>query len=96
MSNAQDLIIDKAYIGGQWRATDRRFSVTNPATGAVLAEVPDLGADEVKEAIGAADQAWAGWKRKTAKERSALLRAWFNAIMDHQEALAELMTLEQG
>ncbi|KJZ14072.1 MULTISPECIES: NAD-dependent succinate-semialdehyde dehydrogenase [Halomonas] len=96
MSHVQDLIIDKAYIGGQWRDADRHFSVTNPATGETLAEVPDLNAEEVREAIGAADAAWAGWKRKTAKERSALLRAWFNSIMDHQEALAELMTREQG
>ena len=96
MSHVQDLIIDKAYIGGQWRDADRHFSVTNPATGETLAEVPDLNAEEVREAIGAADAAWADWKRKTAKERSALLRAWFNSIMDHQEALAELMTREQG
>ena len=96
MSSYQDLIFDKAYIGGQWRDAKRRFAVTNPATGEVLAQVADLGADDVREAVAAAESAWHGWKRKTAKERSALLRAWHDSIMAHQEALAELMTREQG
>nr|WP_300310830.1 NAD-dependent succinate-semialdehyde dehydrogenase [Halomonas sp.] len=96
MSSYQDLIFDKAYIGGQWRDSERHFAVTNPATGEVLAQVADLGADDVREAVSAAESAWHGWKRKTAKERSALLRAWHDSIMAHQEVLAELMTREQG
>ncbi|QEM81101.1 NAD-dependent succinate-semialdehyde dehydrogenase [Halomonas binhaiensis] len=96
MSSYQDLIFDKAYIGGQWRDSERHFAVTNPATGEVLAQVADLGADDVREAVAAAESAWHGWKRKTAKERSALLRAWYDSIMAHQDALAELMTREQG
>ena len=72
MSHVQDLIIDKAYIGGQWRDADRHFSVTNPATGETLAEVPDLNAEEVREAIGAADAACAGWKRTSLSPKAPL------------------------
>ncbi|MCH4562654.1 NAD-dependent succinate-semialdehyde dehydrogenase [Halomonas sp. EGI 63088] len=91
-----ELIVDKAYIAGQWRDADRRFAVTNPANGETLAEVPDLDGDAAREAVAAAEAAWPAWRRRTAKERAALLRAWFDAIMANQEALARLMTLEQG
>ncbi|MGM0982377.1 MAG: NAD-dependent succinate-semialdehyde dehydrogenase [Pseudomonadota bacterium] len=90
------LLTDKAYVAGQWRDGTRRFTVTNPATGETLAEVPDLGAEDAREAISAAAEAWPAWRRRTAKERAILLRAWFDAIMANQEALARLMTLEQG
>ncbi|TDR56233.1 succinate semialdehyde dehydrogenase [Halomonas ventosae] len=96
MSADPQLLIDKAYVAGQWREGARRFAVTNPATGEPLAEVPDLDAEEAREAVAAASDAWPAWKRRTAKERAALLRAWYEAIMAHQEALARLMTLEQG
>ncbi|ALM51866.1 NAD-dependent succinate-semialdehyde dehydrogenase [Halomonas huangheensis] len=96
MPSYQDLIIDKAFIGGQWCSAERSFAVTDPANGETLAHVPELSADQVRDAVAAADAAWHPWKRKTAKERSALLRAWFNAIMANQQALAELMTREQG
>ena len=91
-----DSIIDKAYIAGQWCDSTIRFAVTNPATGDVLAEVADLDADAAREAVDAADAAWPAWRRQTAKQRAVLLRAWFDAIMANQEALARLMTLEQG
>ncbi|SDL39736.1 succinate semialdehyde dehydrogenase [Franzmannia pantelleriensis] len=91
-----ELTIDKAYIGGEWRHADRRFTVTNPANGEVLAEVPDLDADAARDAVAAAEAAWPAWRKTPAKQRSALLRAWFEAIMAHQEDLARLMTLEQG
>ena len=96
MSAEPQLLIDKAYVGGQWCDGARRFAVTNPATGETLAEVPDLDAEEAREAVSAASAAWPAWKRRTAKERATLLRAWFDAIMANQEALARLMTLEQG
>ncbi|MEQ6887858.1 NAD-dependent succinate-semialdehyde dehydrogenase [Halomonas sp. CS7] len=96
MSTQPELLIDKAYIAGQWRDGERRFAVTDPATGERLAEVPDLTGEQAREAVSAADEAWPAWRRKTAKERAALLRGWFDRIMDHQEALARLMTLEQG
>jgi succinate-semialdehyde dehydrogenase/glutarate-semialdehyde dehydrogenase len=96
MTPQADLLIDKAYIAGQWRDSERRFAVTNPATGEVLAEVPDLDGDAAREAIASAEAAWPAWRKLTAKARAALLRAWFDSIMANQEALARLMTLEQG
>ncbi|MFG6158009.1 NAD-dependent succinate-semialdehyde dehydrogenase [Halomonas sp. 1390] len=96
MSAHPELLIDKAFVAGQWRDGERRFAVTNPATGERLAEVPDLSGEQAREAVAAAADAWPAWRRKTAKERAALLRGWFDRIMEHQEALARLMTLEQG
>ncbi|SOC54096.1 succinate-semialdehyde dehydrogenase / glutarate-semialdehyde dehydrogenase [Chromohalobacter canadensis] len=91
-----NILIDRAYIGGEWRDSERRFAVTDPATGECLAQVPDLGADEAHDAIAAAEAAWPQWRRRPAKERASLLRAWFDRVMTHREALAQLMTLEQG
>lgn len=96
MSAEPQLLIDKAYVAGQWRDGARRFAVTNPATGETLAMVPDLDAEDAREAVAAASEAWPAWRRRTAKERAVLLRAWFDTIMANQEALARLMTLEQG
>jgi succinate-semialdehyde dehydrogenase/glutarate-semialdehyde dehydrogenase len=96
MEALPDILIPKAFIGGEWRDAKKHFPVTNPANGKVLAEIPDLGREETLEAVAAAEAAWPNWKRRTAKERANLLRAWFEAIMAHQEDLARLMTLEQG
>ncbi|MCE8012297.1 NAD-dependent succinate-semialdehyde dehydrogenase [Halomonas daqingensis] len=96
MSLPADIFSDKAFIGGQWRDAERRFDVTNPANGETLASVPDLSADDARDAVAAAEAAWPAWRRQTAKQRAALLRAWFDAIMAHQESLARMMTLEQG
>jgi len=96
MEALPDILIPKAFIGGEWRDAKKHFSVTNPANGKVLAEIPDLGREETLEAVAAAEAAWPNWKRRTAKERANLLRAWFEAIMAHQEDLARLMTMEQG
>ncbi|MBA2780139.1 NAD-dependent succinate-semialdehyde dehydrogenase [Billgrantia kenyensis] len=96
MSLPSEIFTDKAYIAGQWRQGERRFNVTNPATDEVLAEVPDLTADDARDAVAAAEAAWPAWRRQPVKQRAALLRAWFDAIMANQESLARLMTLEQG
>ncbi|MGQ0333653.1 NAD-dependent succinate-semialdehyde dehydrogenase [Halomonas elongata] len=96
MNTDTSLLIDKAYIAGQWRDAERRFAVTDPATGETLANVPDLDAEDARQAVAAAETAWYDWRRKTAKERAKLLRAWFERIMANQEALARLMTREQG
>ncbi|RTQ99365.1 NAD-dependent succinate-semialdehyde dehydrogenase [Halomonas nitroreducens] len=96
MNAESELLIDKAYVAGQWRDAERRFPVTDPATGEVLAEVPDLGAEDAREAVAAAEAAWPAWRRRTAKERAVLLRGWFERIMAHQDELARLMTREQG
>ena len=74
----------------------RTFAVTNPATGAALAEVADLDAADARAAIEAAALAFPAWAAKTAKERAAVLRAWFGLIMAAQKDLALLMTAEQG
>jgi len=92
------LLRTQAYINGAW--TDgfarKTFPVTNPATGAELAQVADLGAEETRQAINAAADAWPAWRAKTAKERAAILRRWYELIMANQEDLAVLMTAEQG
>ncbi len=96
MNAESELLIDKAYVAGHWRDAERRFPVTDPATGEVLAEVPDLTAEDARAAVAAAEAVWPAWRRQTAKQRAALLRGWFERIMAHQDALARLMTREQG
>ncbi|RAR59715.1 succinate-semialdehyde dehydrogenase/glutarate-semialdehyde dehydrogenase [Onishia taeanensis] len=93
---SSDLLMSNAYINGQWCEAPTRFAVTNPATGDTIAEVADLDADAARDAVAAADAAWPAWRKRSAKERSALLRRWFDAVMAHQEPLARLMTQEQG
>jgi succinate-semialdehyde dehydrogenase/glutarate-semialdehyde dehydrogenase len=99
-----DLLKDKtllkhsALIGGQWvkAKSGAEFSVINPATGNEIAKVPNLSADDVKEAIYASDKAFLAWKSITGKERAAILRKWFNLISENTEDLALIMTHEQG
>jgi succinate-semialdehyde dehydrogenase/glutarate-semialdehyde dehydrogenase len=93
-----DLLRQACYIDGEWVAaagTDA-IAVHNPANLQHIAAVPNLGQAETRRAIEAADRAWAGWRAKTAKERSALLRRWFDLMLANQEDLATLMTAEQG
>ncbi|AMO37212.1 NADP-dependent succinate-semialdehyde dehydrogenase [Thauera humireducens] len=92
------LLRTRAYIDGAWTEADdgARFDVLNPANGGVLASVPDMGAAETRRAIEAAAAALPAWRARTAKERAAILRKWFELIMAHQEDLAVLMTSEQG
>jgi succinate-semialdehyde dehydrogenase/glutarate-semialdehyde dehydrogenase len=92
------LFKQQAYVDGAWVAADSgaTFEVTNPSTGAVLGDVPKMGAAEAKRAIEAADRALPAWRDKTAKQRALILRKWFNLITENQEDLARLMTAEQG
>lgn len=92
------LLQTHAFIDGDWCHADtyKTFVVKNPATGEVVAQVADLGGDETRRAITAAAHAQILWAQKTAKERSQLLRAWFDLVMLHQEDLAQILTLEQG
>jgi succinate-semialdehyde dehydrogenase/glutarate-semialdehyde dehydrogenase len=85
-----------AYIDGKWRSGAKRFQVFNPATQEVIAEVPDLGAAETEEAIGAAHRAFPGWAAKAAKERAQILRAWFDLMMADIDRLGRLISLEGG
>ncbi|WIM04956.1 MAG: NAD-dependent succinate-semialdehyde dehydrogenase [Candidatus Nitricoxidivorans perseverans] len=86
----------EAFIDGRWTGGAATFPVHDPASGALLAEVPDLGAAETRRAIEAADAAWPAWRAKTGKERAAVLRRWFDLINASASDLALLMTSEQG
>jgi succinate-semialdehyde dehydrogenase/glutarate-semialdehyde dehydrogenase len=92
------LLREQAYINGEWvNARDgQTFDVTNPADGSLVARVPQLDVADTKGAIEAADAAWPAWRSKTAKERAAILRRWFNLMVDNKEDLAAIMTAEQG
>lgn len=96
--NDPDLFRFKAFVGGDWVEADsgKTFEVTNPATGEVIGTVPDMGEAETLRAIDAADKAWPAWRKKTAKERAAILRKWNDLMLENAEDLARLMTLEQG
>ena len=90
------LLKTDALINGQWVAGGGRFEVSDPATGHKLADVANLGAKDAEAAIAAANAAWLAWKNKTAKERSILLRKWFDLLIANTEDLARLMTAENG
>ena len=99
-----DLLKDKtllkhaALIGGQWvkAKSGAEFSVINPATGKEIVKVPNLSAEDVKEAIHASEKSFLEWRNITGKERAAILRKWFNLITENTEDLALIMTHEQG
>ena len=92
------LFRQQGYIDGAWTGADsgKSIAVTDPATGEQLGTVPNMGADETRRAIEAANVALPGWRAKTAKERANILRKWFDLMMANQEDLARLMTAEQG
>lgn len=94
----QSLLKSSAYIDGQWCDSDsgETFAVTNPATGALLAECASCGTAETRRAIEAAEKAFLSWREITAKERASILRKWFNLMMENQEDLAKILTAEQG
>ncbi|WP_224727945.1 aldehyde dehydrogenase family protein, partial [Escherichia coli] len=96
--NDSNLFRQQALINGEWLdANDGEvIDVTNPANGDKLGSVPKMGADETRAAIDAANRALPAWRALTAKERANILRNWFNLMMEHQDDLARLMTLEQG
>ena len=92
------LLKNKGLIGGQWVGAEsgKLFAVTDPATGATIVEVADMGRAETKRAIDAAAAALPAWRAKTAKERSTILRKWNDLLIAHADDLAMLMTTEQG
>jgi succinate-semialdehyde dehydrogenase/glutarate-semialdehyde dehydrogenase len=92
------LLRQQAYIDGAWIDADNgeTVAVLNPATGEQLATVPHMGAPETRRAIEAANTAWPAWRKKTAKERAAILRKWSDLMLENADDLALLMTLEQG
>jgi succinate-semialdehyde dehydrogenase/glutarate-semialdehyde dehydrogenase len=92
------LFREQCYIDGAWIAADSKktFPVDNPASGEIIGNVPDMGVAETKRAIEAADKAWPAWRAKTAKERAAILRKWFDLMMANQDDLGLILTTEQG
>ena len=94
--NDPSLLKTDALINGQWVKGGSRFAVHDPATGAHLVDVANLGPQETEQAIAAANAAWPAWKNKTAKERSIILRKWFDLLMANQDDLGRIMTAEQG
>jgi succinate-semialdehyde dehydrogenase/glutarate-semialdehyde dehydrogenase len=94
--NDPSLLKTDALINGQWVKGARRFDVHDPATGQKLADVANLGPTEAEQAIAAANAAWPAWRNKTGKERSILLRKWYDLLMANVDDLGRLMTAEQG
>lgn len=93
--NDPGLLKDQCYIDGQWTGKPAT-PVNNPATGDEIVKVPDLGADETRRAIEAANDAFRPWRALLAKERAAIMKRWFDLIMEAKDDLALLMTSEQG
>ncbi len=92
------LLRQQAYLDGEWCDADdgSTIEVINPATGEVLGSIPRMGAAETKRAIAAAERAWSGWRKKTGKERSAILRKWNDLMLANADDLALILTAEQG
>jgi len=92
------LFREDAFINGKWvkAKSGATFSVNNPATGDIIANVTNLNSEDAELAIAAAEQALSSWRSKTAKDRAMVMRKWFDLIIANTEDLAILMTLEQG
>ena len=90
------LLKTDALINGQWVSGSQRFDVQDPALGIKLADVANLGTTEAEAAIAAANAAWPAWRNKTGKERSIILRKWFDLLIAHQDDLGRILTAEQG
>jgi succinate-semialdehyde dehydrogenase/glutarate-semialdehyde dehydrogenase len=94
--NDPTLLKTDALINGHWVKGASRFDVHDPATGQKLADVANLTAQDAEAALDAANAAWPAWRNKTGKERSIILRKWFDLLMANQEDLGRIMTAEQG
>ena len=90
------LLKTDALINGEWLKGSSRFDVHDPSNGNKLADVANLGPKDAEAAIAAANAAWPAWRSKTGKERSIILRKWYDLLMANQEDLGRLMTAEQG
>ena len=98
MQSIQDkqLIKHFSYINGSWHSSETEFDVTNPVNGDVVAKVSNAGIAETELAVKSAKAALKMWSAKSANERAGLLRNWFNLMMQHQDDLGRILTLEQG
>jgi len=91
-----DLIRSQAFIGGRWVDAPSTFEVSDPASGALIAQVADSDADMAQQAVEAAARAFAEWRATTPRHRAGVLRRWFDAILRHQEDLAKIIAWEMG
>ncbi|MBN9164993.1 MAG: aldehyde dehydrogenase family protein, partial [Myxococcales bacterium] len=92
------LVREQALLAGDWvtSANGQAIDVRNPSTGEVLAQVPDMGLEEIRAAITAADRAQKSWALATGKERAMILRRWYDLVMANQKDLATILTAEMG
>ncbi|MDJ0613420.1 MAG: NAD-dependent succinate-semialdehyde dehydrogenase [Rhizobiaceae bacterium] len=95
---SEEFKIEANIIAGEWVGSDsgKTFDVNNPATGALLGTVPECGAEETRRAVDAAEEAFKSFKKTTPKERAEMLHRLHDVIMENQEALANLLSAEQG
>lgn len=97
MKDYKKLMFERSYVNGEWKkVSGKKLDVNNPADGSVVGQVENGDVPIVKQAIDAAHQAFPAWKKKTAKERSAILMNWFKLILENKEGLAHIMALESG
>ncbi len=94
--NDPSLLKTDALVNGKWVNGSSRFDVLDPSNGIKLADVANLGPKDAEQAIAAANAAWPAWRSKTGKERSIILRKWFDLLMANQEDLGRILTAEQG
>ena len=94
--NDIDIFKQACLINGEWVTTSDSLEVDNPATGEVIATIPQLDADAVNQAVTAANDAFKLWRKKTPAERGELVRKWYELMMEHTDELATIMTTEQG
>ena len=94
----KELIVSKGYINGIFTSgnSNETFDVNDPSTGELIVKLPDMGISETKDAINAAHKAQKSWAAKTGKERSKILRNWFNLMMTNKDDLAKILTAEMG
>ena len=94
----KELIVSKGYINGIFTSgnSNKTFDVNDPSTGELIVKLPDMGISETKDAINAAHKAQKSWAAKTGKERSTILRNWFNLMMKNKDDLAKILTAEMG
>ncbi|MCU4414860.1 NAD-dependent succinate-semialdehyde dehydrogenase [Acinetobacter sp. WU_MDCI_Axc73] len=96
--NQMPLFHQQAFVAGQWCNADNQQTsdIYNPATQEIIGTVPNMGKAEAQRAIQAAVHGWAAWKNKTAKDRSIILKKWFDLMVQHADELAFILTSEQG
>lgn len=98
MLSDKKLLRTQAYINGQWVDAENgdSIAVINPATGEKIADIPQMGRLEAEQAVSAAHAALVTWRQVPAKQRSQIMRKWFDLMMEHQDDLGRILSLEQG